>query len=75
MRVRQILEIEASGLGESIKKARKSSGKSVDVICDELKVSRTYWYDLEKESIRGSLSIENLRKIEAALGTEFGIKF
>jgi len=47
----------------------------LDQICEEVGVSRTYWYDLESERIKGTLSIENLRKIEQALGADFGIKF
>jgi transcriptional regulator with XRE-family HTH domain len=75
MRVRRILEVEVMGLGEAIKAARKSCGKSVDAICQELDVSRTYWYDLEKEQIRGTLSIENLKKIESTLGVNLNVSF
>ncbi|MGK7955479.1 MAG: transcriptional regulator [Crocosphaera sp.] len=77
MRIRQVKEIEVKGLGERIKKRRLSlfGDKSLDRICDEVGVSRTYWYDLEKETLKGALSIENLRKIEKALGIEFGINF
>jgi hypothetical protein len=38
-------------------------------------VSRTYWYDIEKETLKGALSIENLRKIEEALEVDFGVEF
>ncbi len=77
MRIRQVKEIEVKGLGERIKKRRLSlfGDKSLERICDEVGVSRTYWYDLEKETLKGALSIENLRKIEKALGIEFGINF
>jgi len=75
MRIRQIREIDAPGLGQRIKQARLGSNKSLEQICDEVGLSRTYWYDLEKESLKGTLSIENLRKIEAALGIDLGIKF
>ena len=75
MRVRQIKEIEIEGLGDRIKKARLDSKKPLDAICEEVGVSRTYWYDLEKETLKGALSIENVRKIEEALKIDFGVSF
>lgn len=75
MRIRQIKEVEVSGLGERIRQARLalSNIKSLEQICDEIGVSRTYWYDIEKETLKGALSIENLRKIEEVLGVNFGV--
>ena len=73
MRIRQVKEVEIEGLGERIKQARLDSRKSLEQICDEVGVSRTYWYDIEKETVRGALSIENLRKIEEVLGVNFGV--
>lgn len=77
MRIRQIREVEVLGLGERIKQARLaiSNIKSLEQICDEVGVSRTYWYDVEKERLKGTLSIENLRKIEQSLGVDFGVSF
>ena len=75
MRVRRIQEVEAQGLGEKIRQARLASEKSLEQICGEVGVSRTYWYDLEKETIKGTLSIENLRQIEKSLGVDFGVSF
>lgn len=75
MRVRQVREVELEGLGEAIKQARLSSDKSLEQICDEVGVSRTYWYDIEKETLKGALSIENLRRIEQVLGLDFGVQF
>ncbi len=75
MRIRQIREIEVEGLGERIKQARLNCSKSLEEICDEVGVSRTYWYDIEKETLKGALSIENLRKIEQALGVTLGVQF
>ena len=76
IRIRQIKEIEITGLGERIKNARLdiAGRKSLEKICGEVGVSRTYWYDIEKETLKGSLSVENLRKIEKALGRDFGIE-
>ncbi|MFG6094330.1 helix-turn-helix transcriptional regulator [Leptothoe sp. ISB3NOV94-8A] len=75
MRVRKILEVEVEGLGKRIKEARLASDKSLEALCGEVGVSRTYWYDLEKETLKGTLSIENLQAIEKALGVSFGVKF
>ena len=75
MRIRQVKEIEILGLGERIKTARLDSNKSLEQICDLVGVSRTYWYDIEKETLKGALSIENLRKIEQVLGVSFGVVF
>lgn len=77
VRIRQIREVEVSGLGEQIKQARLaiSAQKSLEQICEEVGVSRTYWYDIEKETLKGALSIENLRRIEEVLGIDFGVSF
>ena len=75
MRIRQIREVEVPGLGERIKQARMASDKSLEQICDEVELSRTYWYDLEKEKLKGTLSIENLKKIEIVLGVDLGVRF
>lgn len=75
MRIRQVKEIDIEGLGDRIKQARLDSKKSLEQICDEVGVSRTYWYDIEKETLKGALSIENLRKIEEALEVDFGVEF
>lgn len=75
MRIRQVREIEVDGLGERIKQARLNCSKSLEQICDEVGVSRTYWYDVEKETLKGALSIENLKKIEQSLGVDLGVKF
>jgi transcriptional regulator with XRE-family HTH domain len=77
MRIRQIREVEVERLGERIKAARLaiSNVKSLEQILEEVNFSRTYWYDLEKETLKGTLSIENLRKIEKSLGVDFGVSF
>lgn len=77
MKVRQVKDVDAPYLGERIKKSRifMSNRKSLEEICDEVGVSRTYWYDIENERIRGALSVENLRKIEQALEIDLGISF
>lgn len=77
MRIRKIQEVEVPDLSQRIKDARMAlvGIKSLEALCDECEVSRTYWYDLEKGTLKGTLSVENLRKIEKALGVDFGVKF
>jgi len=75
VRVRQIKEIEIEGLGQRIKKARLVSKKSLNKICEEVGVSVTYWYGIERETLKGALSIENVRKIEESLKTDLGVNF
>lgn len=76
MRVRKIIEVEVEGLGRRIFEARKliSDRKSLASICESVGVSKQYWYDLEKERLNGTLSIENLRKIETELETSFEVE-
>lgn len=75
--VKQTTEAQFEGLGARIREARKKlrGKKTIDRICEEVGVSKTYWYDIENECLRGSLSIDNLRKIEEVLGVDLGINF
>lgn len=75
MLVRQITvkEVVAPDLGDRIKKAREGHEKTMEALCNEAGLSRTYWYDIEKESVRAGLPIETLRRIESALGVDFGV--
>lgn len=78
MKICRITIVEAVGIGERIKKARLSlprNGKSLDQLCDEVGISRTTWYNIEREKIKEGVSEELLRKIESAIGVEFGITF
>ena len=75
MRIRWIKEIEVKGLGGVIKKARRISDKTLEQLCDEVGVSRTYWYDIENETLKGTLSFENLKKIEESLEIDSGVSF
>lgn len=79
MKIRKVVTkvADVHGLGEKIKQARMSlprDGKSLEDLCDEVGFSRTYWYSIEKGSVK-TLSIETLQKIEKALGVDFGVKF
>lgn len=74
VKVRVVKHLEFPGLGEKIKAARNDSGCTVKYLCEQLGVSRTYWYDIENETLSGALSIENLRKIEQLLDTDLGVE-
>lgn len=75
--VKETKEAHFEGLGNKIRQARKKlrGEKTIEQICEEVGVSRTYWYDIENECLRGALSIENLRKIEKALNVDLGVNF
>ena len=75
MRIRKIREIVIDDLGNKIKQARLKSDQSLEQICEKVGVSRTYWYDLEKETLKGALSFENLQKIESVLNIDLGVIF
>ena len=76
MKVRSTIvrEFEVPGLGAQIYKARKSSGRSLTNICAAVGMSTANWYRIEQEK-NDSLPLETLRKIEAALGVDFGVEF
>ena len=77
VRVRRIVkqEIDAPGLGQQIRKAREESGRSLSELARATGISRNYWYQLEAESVMGGISEETLRKIEAVLEVDFGVRF
>lgn len=66
---------EFSGLGEKIKAARKSDPRSLIEICETSKISRPYWYQVEKEELLAPVSEEIIRKIEDVLGVDLGVSF
>lgn len=75
MKISQFREVDVENIGQRIKQARLASDKSVEKICGDVGISRTYWYAIENEKVSGSLSIEKLRKIEQALGVDLGVNF
>ena len=76
MRVRKYVDIDVPGLGQKIKEARLNSRKSVTALAKEAGVARTTWYDLENETLSKSNTVlfDTLRKIEKALGVDFGVR-
>lgn len=73
MIVKQLIKKDIVGLGNRVKEARLQSQKSLKELCKEAGFTRTYWTSIETECIPGGLPIETLRKVEAALGVNFGI--
>ncbi|MEP0872429.1 helix-turn-helix transcriptional regulator [Trichocoleus desertorum AS-A10] len=63
-----------SELPVQLRSALERSNKSASKLCNEVGISRTYWYRLingEEEAI----AEETLRKLEAALDVNFGVSF
>jgi len=75
VKVRRNVDVEIQGLGAKIQQARKASGRTLEALAAEAGISRVYWYDIEAERIREALPEETLRKIEQALGVDFGVDF
>jgi transcriptional regulator with XRE-family HTH domain len=79
LKIRQTREIEVEGIGERVRIARKAVckqlGKSLETICQEVGVTRTYWYRIENEDMGKDegLSIETLMKIQQVLSIDLGI--
>lgn len=71
VRVTKELGVDVPGLGEKIREARLSDRRSLKEICDLVGMSTMNWYRIEKE--KQSLPLEQLRKIEAVLGVNFGV--
>jgi transcriptional regulator with XRE-family HTH domain len=75
--VKRVVETVQSfpDLGKRIKQARERDSRSLSQICRECGVSRAYWYQLESEDLRAPATEEIIRKVEAALGVDLGVKF
>ncbi len=74
MKVRQVKEIEAQGLGQKIKKARKKDQRPLTELAAIAEMTTANWYAIESEEIK-SLPEETLRRIEKVLGVDFGVHF
>lgn len=75
VKIRRYIDIEVKGIGEKIKQARKTDGRSVEVLAAQAEMSRSYWHDIEAERVRDTLPEDTLRKIEQVLGVDLGVKF
>lgn len=87
VKVRRVIkqEIDVPDLGERFKQVRleiqATKGVSLSKVCKTAGVSRNYWYQLEREDIKGALLEETLKGLEVALSAalnrvvDFGVKF
>lgn len=73
MKVVRTIEVEVDGLGSRIEAARRDSGKTVTATVNAIGMSAQNWYRIIKDE--QSMNEELLRKIEAALGVDFGVSF
>lgn len=75
VKIRKELDIEDPTLEKRLEAARIAKGMSVSALCRTAGISRDYWYDIISEAFQGYVSEATFRKIEAALGVDFGVKF
>ncbi len=73
MKVIRVIEVDAPGLGQMIRRAREKDPRNMTQIAAAAGMSTQNWYRIEDE--RQSLPEETLRAIEQALGVDFGIRF
>lgn len=77
MKVIRTTIFEAPSLAEKIRDARweaKKRGKSLKDICEEVGMTQSNWYLIEK-GITKELSEDTVIKIEKALDVDLGINF
>jgi transcriptional regulator with XRE-family HTH domain len=73
MKVVRETAVDVPNLGQRIEQARKADPRSLKALCDAIGMSTMNWYRIERE--QQDLPEETLRKIEAILGVDFGVKF
>ena len=64
--------VQVPGLGKRIKAVREADPRSVREIARLADMGTPNWYRIEQEKQR--LPLETLRRIEAVLGVDFGVK-
>ncbi|MDZ8184230.1 MAG: helix-turn-helix transcriptional regulator [Nostoc sp. ChiSLP02] len=77
MQVKRVVEVvqDFPDIGKRIKQARERDERSLSQICRESGISRAYWYQLESENLRAPVTEAMIRKIEAVLSVDLGVKF
>ena len=73
MKVVRKTVLKVSGLGQRIKQAREADPRSLKTLAKSAGMTSMNWYRIEAED--QELPEETLRKVEAALGIDFGVKF
>lgn len=74
MKVRKVTEGDYPDLLEKLKQAQKERDISISELCRKAEISTQYWYRIIKGQV-DTLNLDTLRKIEAALGVDLGVKF
>lgn len=77
VQVKRVVEtvVEFPGLGQKVRKARERDERSLSRICIDAGVSRAYWYQIECEDLRAPVTEDMIRKIEAVLSVDLGVRF
>ncbi|QMS90490.1 helix-turn-helix transcriptional regulator [Nostoc edaphicum CCNP1411] len=77
VQVKRVVEVvqDFPDIGKRMKQARERDGRSLTQICREAGISRAYWYQLEAENLRAPATEGIIRKIEAVLNIDLGVKF
>ena len=63
-----VYTIDAPGVGQKIRDARRLSGRSVESFAQQLGISRQAWYDIENEKV--DVAAEQLKEIGRLLKPE-----
>ncbi len=74
MKVVKTIEVEVSGLGDRIKKARMSDPRSLTQLAAAANMTTANWYRIEGEKFN-TLPYETLKNIEKALGIDLDVEF
>lgn len=72
--IERVIRVKAPDIGARIKAVRERDPRSVDELAKSAGMTRANWYRIEREE-NVVLPEETLRKIEAVLGVDFGVKF
>lgn len=77
VQVKRVIEtvLNFPELGQKIRQARESDGRTLTDICRECNLSRSYWYQLENEDLRAPATEDVIRRIERVLNVDLGVKF
>lgn len=77
VQVKRVVEtvLDFPGLGQKIRQARERDQRTLTDICRDCKLSRSYWYQLEKEDLRAPATEDVIRRIEQVLNIDLGVNF
>jgi transcriptional regulator with XRE-family HTH domain len=72
LKITKLIEVDVPGLGQRIKQARENDPRTLKAICEAAGMSPQNWSRIEKET--QVVPVEVLRRIETALGKDFGVE-